>query len=298
MKLLCLHSDKELDRALMAAFGKGAERHGVKVEIEQGGSEPRGGADVVALFGVKARTRFEAYRARGVHTVMLDKGYVRHHVGPRKWCEYWRIAVNAHHPTRYVMWLGADATRFQALGLRIADWRERIEWPPSSGPGQPVGGGHVVFAGSSDKYHQFNGLEHPTAYAQRVVAGLRARTGRPIIYRPKPSWSAAVPVGGAGFSQFPQRLGEVLAGAHALVTDGSNACFEAVLAGVPAIVLGEAVAKPISSTTLDDIESPYLANEPVRRQWLNGLAECQWTMPEMGRGLAWQHVKDLLDAGF
>lgn len=280
MKLLCLHSDKELDRTLMAAFGKGAARHGVEVEIEQGGKEPRDGADIVALFGVKARLKFEAYRARGVHTIMLDKGYVRHASGPNKWCEYWRVAVDAHHPTRYLGRLGGDGTRFLALGLVPRPWRRA--------------GAHIVLAGSSEKYHRFNGLPHPTGYAEGVVAGLRAFTDRPIVYRPKPSWKDAAPIAGAGFSRFPERLTEILEGAHALVTDGSNACFEAALLGVPSIILGDAVARPISSTALNEIETPRLAGEAERRAWFADLGECQWTMTEMGQGLAWAHVMKVL----
>ncbi len=191
--------------------------------------------------------------------------------------EYWRVAVDSHHPTATLMKTPRPDDRADTLGLTLLPWRRK--------------GGPVVLAGSSQKYHDFYGLRHPTQWAGKVVKQIAAAMpGHPIVYRPKPSWREAVPIDGTIFSQGGDIL-EVLEGAWALVTHGSNACFEAVLTGIPCVILGDAVAKPISSTTLEELPGPKLASYAERHQWLNNLAYCQWTLPEFASGVAWAVIR-------
>ena len=80
-----------------------------------------------------------------------------------------------------------------------------------------------------------------------------------------------------------------------MVTFGSNACFDAVLQGIPSVVIGNGVAKPISSVSIGAIESPYLAKDGERAQWLHRLAYCQWSMAEMASGEAWPHIRRMIN---
>lgn len=201
--------------------------------------------------------------------------------GPVKAWEYWRVAVDGHHPTRTLMATPRASDRMRAqmqrAELSLEPWRKAGE--------------HIVIAGSSAKYHAFYGLPEPTEYAEELVRQLQRITGRPIVYRPKPSWRGAVPIGGARYSPRDEGIEDVLSGAHVLVTHGSNACFEAVISGVPCIVLGDAVAKPISSQNLREIEMPYLATDEERDQWLANLGWCQWTLREFADGDAWAAIR-------
>jgi hypothetical protein len=122
------------------------------------------------------------------------------------------------------------------------------------------------------------------------VKEIEGRTKRPIIYRPKRSWKDAVPITGSKMDK-DSDLNEQLARAHCLVTHGSNACFEAMLAGVPSIILGDAVAKPISSTSVMEIEKPRLATDKERESVLAFLAYQQWTLLELMEGGAWPHIR-------
>lgn len=279
MKVAFLHSDKAREEALAAAFLSGAARHGCETAAIPLGDESEAMRfDVLAMVGVKSRERFHDYRAAGKHVVLLDKGYSRHHrPGARTW-EFWRLAIDAHQPTAAVATLDCPTDRLEAVGWEPKPWRTQ--------------GSHVVLAGSSEKYHAFHGIDHPTRFARKVVTGLRKSTERAITYRPKPSWHDAVPIRKAHFSQSPETLAFLLESAWALVTHGSNACFDALMAGVPSIVLGDAVARPISSTSLDDIESPRLATDAEKRRWLANLAYWQWTEDEYRSGEAWAFLKD------
>jgi hypothetical protein len=83
-------------------------------------------------------------------------------------------------------------------------------------------------------------------------------------------------------------------GAHALITYGSNACFEAMLAGVPSIVIGDAVMRPVSSTSLAEIERPRFASEDDRLSLLSALAYCQFRLHEIAIGAGINELKSQL----
>lgn len=282
MKVAFLHSDKPRERLLADAFLTGAARHGhTTYSIPLGQDDPvNDDYDIAAMVGVKSNERFYAHRHEGRKVMMLDKGYSRHHrPGGRVW-EYWRIAIDAHQPTSRIATLNCPTDRREGMGWEAKPWRKD--------------GASIIFAGSSDKYHAFHRLPDPNRYARSVVTAMLKRSQRRMIYRPKPSWHGAYPLKRARFSKQPESLSTLLESAWALVTHGSNASFDAIMAGVPCVILGDAVAKPISSTSLDEIESPRMASEKVVRWWLANLAYWQWTEAEFASGEAWDFLKENL----
>lgn len=280
MRVVFFASDKPREQALAKAFLRGASFHRCHVEQRPLCASPDvRGADVIAMVGVKSKTLFDLTLAAGAVPVMLDKGYVRtRRSGSRVW-EYWRVAVGAHHPTETsLMRHKMNSDRWDALGLEVSPWRSR--------------GNQIVIAGSSAKYHHFYGLPEPNDYYRDLAAQIRARSQRPIIYRPKPSFKDAQPIDGTEFSDGNENILDALWGAHALVTHGSNACFEAALQGVPSIILGDGVAAPFSSRTLEDIENPIRGK---REQWFANLAYHQFTEREFRDGMAWQVMRPWVD---
>jgi hypothetical protein len=279
MRVVFCHSDKPREHLLADAFAEGVRRHGDSCEMRALTPDHTPvPAEVACMVGVKSRELYRAYTDQGTHVVYLDKGYTRHaRPGPVKVWEYWRVSLDAHHPTAKLGHPDMPHDRTDDLGLVVQPWRKN--------------GIGIVIAGSSQKYHDFYGLRHPTQWAQKLVKQIQSiAPERPIIYRPKPSWKEAVPIEGTQFSRSGD-IYDVLVGAWCLVTHGSNAVFEAVLEGVPCIVLGDAVAKPISSTTLEDIPEPRLATYTERHQWVANLSYWQWTMPEFAEGKAWAFLR-------
>lgn len=280
MKVCFFRSSKPREGDLAEAFVHGLRVHGDEGVIRElnGDVQIASDCDAACMVGVKSRELFRANWRAGVHTVLFDKGYSRHKApGPIRGWEYWRAAVDAHHPTGYLGKKVYPSDRFEKLGIEIMPWRETGE--------------HILIAGSSAKYHEFYGLKEPTTYAKGIVRAIRAISDRPIVYRPKPSWREAVPLTKTRFSQLPESMLDVLNGAWATVTHGSNACFESVINGIPCIVLGDAVAKPLSSTDIAEIEAPRLASEAEREQWAASLAYQQFTLAEMYSGEAWAIIK-------
>lgn len=282
VKVCFFRSEKPREGLLADAFVRGLIEHGDDGVVRRltGETQLASDCEVAVMFGVKSREAFHANWGAGVHTIMLDKGYTRHRrSGPVKTWEYHRVAVDGHQPTAYLGKVNHPSDRFERLGLEVKPWR--------------ASGEHILLAGSSQKYHDFYGISDPTRFWTKAVKRLSG-TEREIVYRPKPSWRDAVPIEGTRFSDSGETIADVLAGAHAMVTHGSNACFEAMLAGVPAIVLGDGVTKKISSTRLEDIESPRLAGDEERTQLLCNLAYSQFTLSEFASGEAWSHIRPII----
>jgi hypothetical protein len=221
------------------------------------------------MCGVKNLAVFKALRANDIPVVYFDKPYNRKLHG-------WRIAFNHHQPTDSMYGMKFPPDRAAANEWIARAWR----------PGRTV-----LLAGSSEKFHDMKGLRlGPTEYAQWCVKRIRKFTDREIVYRPKPSWRDAVPIPGTTFSRGPSIAAD-LADAHCLVTYGSNACFEAVLAGVPAVILGDAVTREISSQAIESVERPRKASMKDVQNLLNNLAWFQWSTKEFENGQAWEFIR-------
>jgi hypothetical protein len=237
-------------------------------------------ADVYCFVGVKRGELIRKLDAADKTWLYWDKAY------NRDWPRWWRVTLCAQQPTGYLMDVNRPADRAVAQGWSrmLRPWRQ---------------GKHVLYCGSSAKYHDFVGHDEkdPTAYAEEVVREIHRRTDRRIVYRPKPSWKAATSVPHAEFAPRGKNgdIHAALRGAHCLVTHGSSTCFDALLAGVPSIVLGDGVVRPISSTSLDDLEMPKLAGDEERQQLLANLAYCQWNVDEIRTGATNNYLTSLVE---
>jgi hypothetical protein len=237
--------------------------------------------DAHCVIGVTSIKVWRQLGELGARRLFWDKGY------NRDFPNWWRVSAGAHQPAAYVGNARHLSDRADAQG-----WLDRVEPAPLSSPGK-----HVLIAGASPNYHAFTGLPHPTTYAQELVREIRLRTDRPIVYRPKPQWREAEAVEGAAFSHYSvktkgHRIRMDLDHCHAMVTHGSGACLEAVLAGVPVICLGSAIATCISSTSLNEIEVPRVASLTARQRLVSNVAYCQWSLEEIADGQAWPYIME------
>jgi hypothetical protein len=282
---------------LAQALQNGAKVLGDEVEIRTVQSAYEADVlecDLVILAGVKSRHWFTAYAQAGIPWLYFDKGYIRERA-ETQWLEYWRMSVNSHHPIEYLAKAKHDHKRADEMRFRFAPWKlDR--------------GNHIVVDGGSEKNFKFNGIvpESATigdidAHCARLVAKIRdIAPHRPVIYRPKPSSKGRKALDGTEFAYKGRTgvhikdVGHDLDRAHAVVTYNGAISFDAHRLGIPSIVLGSGPGRPISSTSLDEIENPYLAPVHARQQWLNNLAWCQFDMVEYANGLAWGIVKEMM----
>lgn len=270
MKFVFFASEKDREIKIAGLLAEGLKHHGHKFSASFEGFHDD--CDVAIMFGVKSKPIFDAARKARKRIIFLDKGYTRTH--RRGLWGYIRFAVDAHSPTHYLMKVEEGSERFRRLGEEIKPWKKS--------------GSRVLFAGSSEKYHKFFELPHPDAYAKAVIEKINAYGEFQVTYRPKPSWDAAKPIEGSCFSFHQRDIRADLAESDIFVTHGSNACFEALIEGVPCVILGPAVARPVSVPKLSHIT--HIHRSPLREQLLRKVAHCQWTPEEIASGEGVEHM--------
>lgn len=281
MKAVFWHSGHPREKNLSEAVAAGAGRCGDQIELRELTELPElVDCEMACLVGVKSRDWFRIYGEAGKRVAIFDKGYVRHRSPDKP--RFWRIAVGGQQPVAYVNAAAHDSVRWDSWDLTTLPWGED--------------GSAILIAGSSAKAMAWAGIMDATEWVRDLVKHIRALTDRPIIYRPKPSWRDAKPVPGTEFSQNRHELWDCMKRSHVMITHSSNACFDAVLAGLPAIVLGEGIAKPISSTSVEDIDHPRRADANERKRWLSNVAWCQFTLPEFAEGLGWRQIRTMIEA--
>jgi hypothetical protein len=276
---------KKFDKQIAECLQRGIQRCGDLCELvgtEDFKKLPKG-VDCAVVVGVKANSGpiFHRYRKAGRHAVFIDKGYTRIRGGPLGTL-YWRISGNAFQPLHYFQKTPRPSDRWRWSETDIRDRRV-------------PGGQEVLFAGSSQKFCDFHKLGNATEYATAVLREARKHTDRPLAYRPKPSWGDAVPIEGVRYSHPKEKFVGALDLAHVVVTYGSNACLEAMLFGVPAVVLGDGITRPLCSTSLADLDKPRFPTRDQLYQLACDLAYCQWTLSEFASGDAWKVLRPCLD---
>jgi hypothetical protein len=91
-------------------------------------------------------------------------------------------------------------------------------------------------------------------------------------------------------------LVDELDGAGVCVSYTSGSSIDAVLHGVPVICMDEGnLAYPISSHRITDLKSPYQAPTCDIDDWLNKLANSQWTEQEMLDGEAISRIFPIIE---
>jgi len=293
MKIVFYVSDKPREIMLAKALEKGVDSWGDTFELRRtadygedaDGNDhlwpgPSPDTDVACCFGVKGHSQkiMRDHLLVEKSVLFFDKGYTREK-GVGGHTLYSRICVNAGDPLGYMMREDRPRDRWAMLGLRLAERR--------------VGGvGHLLLCTASQKFNDFYGLGDSTQYAAKIVGQLSKISNRQIVYRPKQSWAGAVPISGASFSRPPQSLMDAMRGCSCLVTFGTTAAFEAVIAGIPVLVLGNSIARPVAEKDIDNVETPYWPTLERRQQWANNVAYCQWTVKELESGLAWRYLRE------
>lgn len=276
---------KQKELLLAKAFCEGFKIHGHECELRPTHTYngPAYDCDLALIMGVKGISQqcLRDHIKKRINVIYIDKGYVRlRSLEPNVPLLHYRFSINAFQPLDYFQQRPKPADRWKALGYQLKP-RKYIN-------------GSIIFAGSSQKYCNWHNLGNATDYAQKNIRRIRKIIKRSIIYRPKPSWHEAIPIEGTTFSHGKRRLTEDLKEAFALVTFGSNAAFDAIVEGIPVVVLGDSIARPIANTKLEELKEPFFPNDQQRWQWCCDLAYCQWTLDELRSGEAWHYLQNEL----
>lgn len=262
---------------VLASFSNGLLAHGIEVEpmiLEDfDGSQIY---DAAVVYGVgKAAVPYSKYREfvriayhrHGLHTMVLEKGYIKRD-------EYYAAGWDGLNGHADFMNCDMPPDRFAELQVTLSPYRT-----PKNG--------NILLIGQVPWDASVQCLKHGEWLA-RSAAKIREHTDRPIHFRPHPlSGNAISEVVGTEKSEGP--LLDAIDNAYAVVTHNSNVGVDAVIAGRP-VWVGDAgsMAYGVANYDLSQIESPMF---PERHPWASGIAYAQWTLEEMGNGMAWSHLR-------
>ena len=160
---------------------------------------------------------------------------------------------------------------FQWNGIPFDCGSERADWQRIRKP-KPwrKSGRHIVVCPMSPFVAEHMGIE-PKEWLAAVMSEISLHTDRPITVKPKESDAP---------------LSAALADAWCMVAHTSTAAIEAVLAGVPTIVLATGTAMDtMAGHDLSSIEAPPMPDN--RDEWRASMAWQQWTLDEIADGKHW-----------
>jgi hypothetical protein len=244
--------------------------------------------DVLVVIGVMGYSseKLDQVKEAGVTILYIDKGYIR--IGDPDYekskCKYYRFAINDNQPHDYFLNKQMPGDRWDALNIPILPMKKYKQ-------------GSVIFAGSSQKYCNYQNLGDANEYAKQVFRKVRkfSKRDNELVYRPKPSWKGAERIEGTFFcgpnyklfTYFKQKT-------HCVISHGSNANLEALIAGIPSFVLGNGIVRSLSRTSLGDIDRAHYPDEQKRYELFSNIAYHQYSVDEILNGSFWEFLKDFL----
>lgn len=225
--------------------------------------------DAVVCWGWR---RGRNVNAQGKDALILERGYL----GDRsKWTSMGWNGLNGRADFRLPA--VCDPSRFERLfGHTMKPWKN--------------GGDYVLIMGQKPGDMSLGGL-CLTPWYKETAQALREIHGLPVFLRPHPvALKQGKWVSPPGVEIMDGTLEDALEGAALCVTWNSNSATEAVMAGVPTIVMDiGAPAYPVTGHKLTEIV------RPDRRIWAERLAWCQWSLDEIATGEPWARLRTLLD---
>ena len=182
-----------------------------------------------------------------------DKAYFGRH-------KYWRITKNAF---MYDLSNSHTPERFEKLGIEIKPWRS---------------GSEILLCPQSDTYFRLHGMRQQE-WIDKTTCELRQHTDRKIRIHYKL-------VGDDTERHFEREIRN----AWAVVVYSSMAGAQAAIHGVPCFATNsDCVSAKFGTTDLSLIENPCKPDNRAELAW--GLADNQWTLDEIKRGMAWEAIK-------
>jgi hypothetical protein len=218
-------------------------------------------ADIAVVWSWKQHGVIEHQHKREKHLLVLERGFLQ----PRmQWVSLTWDGFNGRG--RFPPAPEMAGTRESQYFARLKPWRQ-------------LGGKKALVVGQVPGDAALRGLDVP-AWAQSVTDDLKINNYS-VTYRPHPSAFTPCP---SGAKLSSSTLTADLAATDVVIVYNSTAAVEAIIEGVPTIVMDEgSVAYAMGSHTITE---PL--KQPDRTQWLRDLAWRQWSLEELADGSAWR----------
>lgn len=197
----------------------------------------------------------KSWKERGRNFIYWDRGYARRVFAT--WLPrgddggYYRWHLNSYQMQKIS---DSPSDRWNSLRTEVTPWKKNPN-------------GHILIACPTPTYEKFHDIE---GWTEKTLRRLARITDRQVVTRDKES---------------KRDLRDDVAGAHVMVSHGSNAAVEGVIMGCPVIVDPSSAASLVGLTDLDQVENPVY---PDRTKWLHSLAYSQFNERELVDGTLWR----------
>jgi len=280
-------SPKEHRIEIAERFALGVRKHGDLISFQPLGTGFAEGRHAAIIIGNKQRYLLNPLVERQCPIFTLDRAYAildkEGQLG--RALGYSRVSTPGTHPLQAVGALGMPADR-----------RERFNWNPKPWRKE---GEFVVLAGSSRSYYERIGLtetDQIKGHLADLIKQIRAHTKKMVAFRAKPNTLNEIgPVEGAICASHRDiTLPDLFGVTHTVVTEESSITIEALLCGIPCVVLGPSPTLWISSNAIDQVDTPILAGDDAKTRLLNDLGYFQYNQVEYQDGTAWEFLRKLV----
>lgn len=252
------HHDK-----VLTAFAEGVRETGDQCFISS--VEQYAPCDVAVVFGVRKKAVaysshrgdiFDRHQKENKPCIVIDSGYVKRD-------KYFMVGLNGLNGRANFKNGSCPSDRWRALDIELKPYRDDGE--------------HILVCGQIPWDASVQDFDHPQ-WCLDVMEDLRARTKRPIRFRPHPL-IATHPL---------PPLERDLQDAFAVVTFSSNTAVDAIISGIPAFAMDKgSMAWMVANRDFIYLDKPLLA---PREPWAFNLAYAQWNLEEMREGKPWRHL--------
>ena len=242
-------------------------------------------ADVVVIWSILFVGRmapnkeiWDKARKDGKPVVVLE-------VGALKRGESWKVGINGIN-RKAIFVQPFEDNRFEKFNITVPDWKTNGEF--------------ITICTQRQDSTQWAGMRSADTYVADAIKHIKKVSKRPIVIRPHPrdKYIDLHRLKGLGvYFDVPQQSGtdqfnhnDIFARSYAVINHSSGPSVQAPLNGLHVICSSDSLAFEVADT-FHTLESP---TNKDRTNWLRMLAHTEWFIPEIEKGIPWQHLKLLL----
>ena len=245
----------------MRYLQKGIEAAGELTRLREINGNPHEQARACVLWGTRNMHLMGKYET----VYILEAGYFRDRLS------FYSLGIGGLNGRAHFNNEDSPSDRWIKHGVARQPWRHH--------------GDYILIMGQVPGDMALENININQFYADMLYQ-IRNFTHMPVFFRSHPLAQQKAP---EDIPILPARsLDEAFKDAAMVVTYNSNSGVDAALAGVPVYAhdIGS-MAWPIAAHSIKRL---FNFGYPDRRQWLYNLAYTQWTVDELTRGEAWEHI--------
>jgi len=247
------------------AFIQGLQRHGIDAAWKN--DQDYSPCDLAVIWGHRHPHIIAGQKESGKDYLVMERGYF----GDRM--KYCSLGYNGLNGRAEFHAENSSPDRWEKHAVDIEPWK--------------IDGKYILLMGQVSGDQSLQGINIRNWYRE-VIEKIRNLTNMPVFFRPHPV--ARRQEINLDCDRYERgTLAESFQDAYLAITFSSNSGVDAVINGIPTIAMDRGSMTWDYGMARHEISLERYT--PNRTQWLYDLAYKQWTIDEMARGEAWEHLR-------